>query len=137
MKIKLDSYAYKPTRAYPTDAGLDLYSPVDVVIHPHESKVIRTGVHVQIPHNCVGLLMSKSGLNVKHDITSEGVIDENYTGEIIVKLYNNGSTYYHVHAEDKITQLLVVPVLYEKVEFVEEDFEETERGSNGFGSTGR
>ena len=90
MKIKLDPGAYMPERAHVLDAGLDLRTPVDVVIPAGGSAVVDTGVHVAIPMGYVGMLKSKSGLNIKNGITSEGVIDAGYTGAIVAKLYNNG-----------------------------------------------
>lgn len=135
MRIKLDEGAFLPERAHATDAGLDIKSPVSVTIPPRGSAVINTGVHVELPHGTVGLLKSKSGLNVKYGITSEGVIDEGYTGSIVVKLYNNGGREVAIFAGQKITQLLIVPVLYEKIEVVDE-LSATDRGDNGFGSTG-
>ena len=84
----------------------------------------------------VTLLKSKSGLNVKHDITSEGVIDVGYTGSIVVKLYNHGIKPYSVKRGDKITQLVIMPIICPSIEIVE-DLQETERGNGGFGSTGR
>ena len=80
--------------------------------------------------------MSKSGLNVRHGITSDGLIDEGYTGEIVVKLYNNGDEDYVVMPGDKISQLVIIPVLYEPVELAGE-LEKTDRGAGGFGSSGR
>lgn len=73
---------------------------------------------------------------MKHGITSTGLIDEGYTGEIVVKLDNNTDSTYYVHRGDKISQLIVLPVLYEKVELVDELNGDTERGNNGSGSTG-
>lgn len=137
MKVKLDEYAYKPSRAHDTDAGIDICAPRDWSIPPRGYCVIDTGVHVELPKGTAGVLVSKSGLNVKHGITSTGLIDEGYTGEIKVKLYNNGYNWYHVKAGDKITQLVVVPVLYEAIELVDELNGNTERGAAGFGSTGR
>ena len=136
MRIKLDNYAYMPTRAHPTDAGLDLRSPVDYIIPSKGAAWINTGVHVELPEGTVGLLKSKSGLNVKHGITSEGVIDVGYTGSIVVKLYNLSDTVYEVRKGDKITQLLVMPCLFPECEEVD-SLDDTERGSDGFGSTGR
>ena len=136
MKIMLDDIAHIPSRSHETDAGLDLRTPEAVTIPTHGSVAVDTGVHVELPHGCAGLLVSKSGLNVKHDITSTGLIDEGYTGSIVVKLYNHGDRDYHFYPGDKITQLVVIPVRYEPVELVE-DFDESERGDNGFGSTGR
>ena len=88
MKIVLDEGAILPTRAHQDDAGLDLYARDGQVVCAKESAKFDTGVHIEIPPSMVGFLKSKSGLNVKHGITSEGVIDEGYTGSIVVKLYN-------------------------------------------------
>ena len=93
-------------------------------------------VHVKEFYNTAGFLKSKSGLNVKHNLTSEGVIDMGYTGSIVVKLYNHGAEDYHVRRGDKISQLVIVPVLTPTLEVVQE-LDETERGNNGFGSSGR
>ena len=136
MKIKLDDYALEPTRAHDTDAGLDIRSPIDMQIPPHDSRIFKTGVHVQLPPGTAGLMVSKSGLNVNHDITSTGLIDEGYDGEIIVKLYNHGPNSYSVKREDKISQLIVIPVAYLPVEIVD-SIEGGERVDAGFGSTGR
>ena len=137
MKIKLDEGAFCPVRAHETDAGLDLRATKSVRVPAHGSAVIGTGVHVQLPKGTAGVLISKSGLNVKHDITSTGLIDEPYRGEIMVKLYNHGHNSYQVEAGDKVSQLVVVPVMYETVELVDELNENTDRGSDGFGSSGR
>lgn len=136
MKIKLDKGAYLPIRAHRTDAGLDIRATHDETIQPQGSAVFCTGVHVQLPEGTAGILVSKSGLNTKHNITSTGLIDEGYTGEIVVKLYNHGQDAYEVKAGDKISQLIIVPVLYETVELVSE-LDDSERGNRGFGSSGR
>ena len=137
MKIKLDENAYPPIRAHDTDAGLDLRAVRSIRVPAHGSALIGTGVHVQLPDGCCGILISKSGLNTKYDLTSTGLIDQGYTGEIMVKLYNHGHDSYQVNAGDKISQLVVVPVRYETVELVEELSQDTDRGTDGFGSTGR
>lgn len=136
MEMILDNGAYMPSRGHKTDAGLDLRTPKTVTVPAYGSVSVDTGVHVALPHGCAGLLVSKSGLNVKHDITSTGLIDEGYTGSIVVKLYNNGSEDHKFEAGDKITQLVVIPVVCESLEQVSV-FNATERGNNGFGSTGR
>lgn len=135
MKIKLDEGAIKPNRAHEEDAGLDLFSREQVGIMPHSAQTFDTGVHIQLPQNTVGFLKSKSGLNIKHGITSEGVIDEGYTGSIVVKLYNHSDDIYIVKRGDKITQLVILPIEKPTLEIVNE-LEETSRGENGFGSTG-
>lgn len=136
MEIMLDNDSYMPSRGHGTDAGLDLRTPKAVTVPAYGSAIVDTGVHVALPSGCAGLLVSKSGLNVRHDITSTGLIDEGYTGSIVVKLYNHGGGDYQLAAGDKITQLVVIPVIRESLEQVSA-FNATERGDNGFGSTGR
>lgn len=136
MKIVLDEGAILPTRAHPDDAGLDLYSPVDAVVKPGTSWCIDTGVHVEIPRGYVGMLKSKSGLLFRHNVTSEGVVDAGYTGSIRVNLMNHSDWHYTVHAGDKITQLVILPILTPELEVVS-SLGDTERGAGGFGSTGR
>lgn len=138
MKVKLDDIAYEPVRAHNTDAGMDIRSPFTTVIPAGGSYIFHTGVHVELPKGTAGILISKSGLNVFHDITSTGLIDEGYNGEIIVKLFNHSRLRdYKVIAGDKISQLVIVPVLYEPIEIVEDLEQESERGCDGFGSSGR
>ena len=135
MKIKLDPGAYPLERAHPTDAGLDIRSPREFLLRPERSVTIHTGVHVQLPHGTCGLIVAKSGLNVMDNITSTGLIDEGYTGEIVVKLYNHGTGHKIIQKGDKISQLVILPCLYESVEIVDE-ITGGPRGENGFGSTG-
>ena len=137
MKIILDEGAKMPTRAHADDAGLDLYSREHRVIYPHSSATFDTGVHVEIPQCYVGMIKSKSGLNVKYGLTSEGVLDCGYTGSIRVKLYKHSSEAYTVAAGDKISQLVIMPSIAPELELVKAFGAETERGDNGFGSTGR
>lgn len=136
LNIKLDKGAKLPTRAHATDAGLDLYAMEDQIVSAKESAVFDTGVHIELPAGTVGFLKSKSGLNVNHGITGEGVIDVGYTGSIRVKLYNHSGTDYRVKAGDKISQLVILPILAPSLELVEE-LGESERGEKGFGSSGR
>ena len=95
MRVVLDKNAFVPERAHEYDAGLDIKTPVPIVVggyspcYGNGTAIIKTGVHVEIPVGYVGMLKSKSGLNVKNSITGEGVIDCGYTGEIVVKLYNS------------------------------------------------
>ena len=136
MKIKLDRGAYMPVRAHETDAGLDIRAKDSQYVLAKESAIFHTGVHIQLPHGFCGILVSKSGLNIHNDITSTGLIDEGYTGEIVVKLFNHGGFDYKVNEGDKISQLIIVPVAYEKLVVVDE-LDESDRGENGFGSSGR
>lgn len=136
MKIMLDEGAIMPTRAHSTDAGLDIYAREDVLVPRRGSAVIDTGVHIELPKSTTGFLKSKSGLMVKHGIVSEGVVDVGYTGAVCVKLFNHSDRHYMVRAGDKISQLVILPILTPDLEVVDE-LEDTERGDNGFGSTGR
>lgn len=136
MKIKLDTGAKMPVSAHEADAGYDLYARESKTIPAHGSASFDTGVHIQIPVGYVGFLKSKSGLNVKHGIISDGTIDSGYTGSIVAKLYNLSDVDYTVNAGDKITQIVFQQIAKPKFEEVEA-FEETERGNGGFGSTGR
>ena len=136
MKIVIDPGAYLPERAHDLDAGYDLRSPIRACVPPYSSAIIDTGVHIEIPEGYVGMLKSKSGLNVKHDITSEGVIDSGYTGSICVKLYNHGQNAYEVNKGDKISQLVIMPIFTPALEIVSH-LDSTERGDGGFGSTGK
>lgn len=136
MKIKLEPGAYMPERKHDTDAGLDIKAMHGQRVMPGGSAVFRTGVHVELPAGCAGLLVSKSGLNIKHDITSTGLIDEGFSGEIRVKLFNHGPDSYLVSAGDSISQLVVIPVRYVDVVVVDE-IKAGDRGEDGFGSTGR
>ena len=103
VKVKLEPDAYLPERAHPTDAGLDLRTREKVVLWGGKSHVFDTGVHIEMPPGCYGKIESKSGLNVKQGIVScGGVIDEGYTGSIVVKLYNFGHQDHLFKAGDKI-----------------------------------
>lgn len=136
IKVVIDEGAYMPEYAHKTDAGADLRSPVYAIVPSKGSVVIDTGVHMKIPDGYVGMIKSKSGLNVKYDITNEGVIDADYTGSIRLKLYNNGENDYCILKGDKISQIVIMPVCHATFQKVN-NLEKTKRGNNGFGSTGR
>lgn len=134
--VKIDPLAYLPRRAHEDDAGFDLFSPKYDLVPANGWAIIDTGVHVQIPKGFAGLIVSKSGLNMKYSITSDGLIDSGYTGSIKVKLYNHSKRSYEIRPGDKISQIVFIPIA--EPALIEATFlEETERGDNGFGSTGR
>ena len=135
IRVKLDEGARIDPPAHYGDAGYDIYSREDVLIPARRCEVFRTGVHIEIPNGYVGLLKSKSGLNVKHCITGEGVIDSGYTGEICVNLYNHSLSPKYFEPGDKLIQILIVPIITPAIEIVD-DIEGDTRGDNGFGSTG-
>jgi len=138
MKVKLNPHAFPISRAHPTDAGLDLKAMVTDGILPGAAKTFDTGVCVQLPPNTFGMVANRSGLNINHGVVCGGVgiIDENYRGSIKVKLYNLSDDAYIVDRGDKIAQLLIIPCEKPELEYVEE-LDDTDRGSSGFGSTGR
>lgn len=137
MKIKavIDPGAILPTRAHKDDAGLDLYATKDAVIFRDGSEIFDTGVHVAIPQGYVGFLKSKSGLNINNGLQSAGVIDSGYTGSIRVKLYNHSHKMVRIKRGQKISQLVILPIITPELEIVDE-LEDTERGDGGFGSSG-
>ena len=137
MKIKLDKGAFLPIREHETDAGLDIRALKGVRVPPKSNMVVHTGIHIQLPPKTCGLLVAKSGLNVKNSLLTTGLIDEGYTGEILVNVYNHGDNAFMIMAGDKITQLVILPCYYEQIEIVDSFEENTDRGSDGFGSTGR
>jgi len=140
LKVRrLDGRARLPTRAYPGDAGLDLYALEDGVLEPGERASIRTGIAVEIPDGEAGLVLPRSGLAARHGIAlvnAPGLIDAGYRGEIRVLLLNTDrDAAFTIGAGDRIAQLVLVRVQTPAVVEVEE-LEVSERGAGGFGSTG-
>ena len=137
MKIMLDKGAFMPVREHAQDAGLDLRAKERVKIWPGMSAAIDTGVHIELPPGYYGKIESKSGLNVKYDVVScGGVIDEGYTGSIVVKLYNFGQNSHVFEPGDKVAQLVIQPYVTPDL-FLVDELSDTERGPDGFGSTGK
>ena len=127
---------FLPRRANPTDAGADLMSTQDYEIYPAEQKLVDTGVAVKIPDGYAGFVFNRSsqgkkGITIPHSV---GVIDADYRGNIKVILKNVGEDPYKIARGDRIAQLVIVPVLL--VEFTD-IWNDTARGSGGFGSTGK
>ena len=140
MKIKIQRTrdVKTPNYAHQGDAGLDIYSAEeDYILKPGERKGFLTGIKMEIPSDYVGLVWDKSGLAVKHGIkTMAGVVDSTYRGELIIILINLGSENYLVEKNTKIAQILIQKIERAEIEEVE-NLNETERGENGFGSTGK
>ena len=136
LAVVLDEGAYMPEKAHLEDAGFDLRVPKAYVLPAHGAILVNTGVHIEIPRGYVGFLKSKSGLNVKHGLRGEGVIDAGYTGAIGVKMYNDTDTPHTFEKGDKLIQLVILPI--PEVELYEaESLAETDRGEGGFGSSGK
>lgn len=127
-----------PRHARAGDAGVDLAAREDAVLAPGERRLVPTGVAVAIPPGFVGLVTPRSGLAARSGIgivNSPGVVDSGYRGELVVILVNLGGERVEIHRGDRIAQLLVMPI--ETVEFEAVDaLDDTDRGADGFGSTG-
>ncbi len=136
---RLDSRALLPTRAYPGDAGIDLYALDDHVLEPGERAAIGTGISVEIPDGQAGLVLPRSGLAARHGIAlvnAPGLIDSGYRGEIRVLLLNTDRREpFTISAGARIAQLVLVRVETPDVTEVD-DLALSERGAGGFGSSG-
>ena len=140
IKIKkLNDNATIPTRSHSTDAGLDLYASEDVSVA--RGTMIPTGIAVDIPPGFEAQVRPRSGLSVRSSLrVTLGTIDSGFVGEINViadSINVIGSTMYHVKKGDKIAQLVLSPIETPVVEVVDEFDSESERGENGFVSTGK
>jgi dUTP pyrophosphatase len=134
---RLHQDAQLPRYGRPGDAGLDLCSVEQHTLAPGERHAFATGIAVAIPSGYVGLVWDRSGLASRHGIKSlGGVIDETYRGEVKVALVNTGNTDYEVQGGDRIGQMLIQAI--PTVEVVEaSELDDTVRGQQGFGSSGR
>lgn len=132
---KLDAQAVLPTRAHADDAGLDLYGLEKVTVKPGEMAFVKTGVALAVPAGHVGLVADRSSLGKLGLKTAGGVIDAGYRGELRVMLWNISKRTHTLEHGDRIAQLLIVPIATPAP--VEVDaLDATERGTDGFGSTG-
>lgn len=135
---KLAYDAIIPTRGSDGAVGYDLYSNVDTVV-PHQAgnAVVGTGIALRIPSDCYGRVAPRSGLAAKHCIqVGAGVIDPDYTGEIKVVLFNHGVEDFEIKKGDRIAQLVLERCETPHIKEIGL-LEETLRGSDGFGSTGK
>ena len=138
---KLNPNAIIPTRGSEYAAGYDLYacSEIAIDIAPHSTVKVGTGLAVEIPHGYFGAIFARSGLATKRGLRPAncvGVCDEDYRGEYIVALHNDTDEFMSIEPHERIAQLIVMPYL--SVEFNEvNELSDTERGSGGFGSTGK
>lgn len=139
MKLKfkkLFDNAHVPTRANHDDAGIDLYSHGEHKVESNQTKIINTGISLEIPHGHVGLIWDKSSIGSKGIKTLGGVIDAGYRGEIKILIHNLSKENYIFRDRQKVAQILI-----QKIELLE--LEETEnlsdslRGEKGFGSSGK
>jgi|TARA_R110000744_G_scaffold190_5_gene708 dUTP pyrophosphatase len=140
---KLTSTATIPTKSRKTDAGYDLYSDEDIALYPEDTKLISTGIAFAIPDGYAGLIWDRSGLGTKGIHRHAGVVDSSYRGEVKVALYNARPGHvdftdnmYFISRGDRIAQILFQKVPH--FDMVEtEELDDTDRGSSGFGSSGK
>ena len=141
MDIKLlNDLAKVPTRGSEYAAGYDLYAATneDIIIRPHETKKIGTGIAMAIPEGYFGGIFARSGIATKQGLRPAncvGVVDSDYRGEVIVALHNDTNEDQIIPAGSRIAQLIIIEYRYVFLNVVDE-LEDTERGSGGFGSTG-
>ena len=137
---KLDEKAVLPTYGSEFSAGADLYALTDTEIsfEPGETKLVHTGLAMEIPEGFAGLIYARSGLASKRGLAPAnkvGVVDADYRGEIMVALHNHSTTTQTIAPQERIAQLVIAPFL--KATFEESDsLSDTVRGVGGFGSTG-
>ena len=137
---KLLPDAIVPKYASEFAAGADLYSCTEAVeIKPGETKMIHTGIAIELPLGTVGLIYARSGLASKKGLAPAnkvGVVDCDYRGEVMVALHNHGATTQTVDIGERVAQLVIAP--YYTANFIESDeLSDTSRGEGGFGSTGK
>ena len=138
---KLNENAILPTYGSAEAAGADLYACLEepVTVQPGETAWIPTGIALEVPKGCAGLVYARSGLGVKRGLAPAnkvGVIDSDYRGQIHVVLLNHGKTEQTIQHGERIAQFLITPVLTPAYEEAEE-LSDTDRGAGGFGSTGK
>ena len=138
MKVKkLVENAILPTKAHAGDLGYDLYTSAPMAIFPGEVKLVSTGISVQFPEGYGALIRDRSSVATKQYLfVVAGVIDNGYTGEIKIALYNGGGDVAKITEGTKIAQMILVPTVNFDIEEVTETTSADGRGSNGFGSTG-
>lgn len=140
IKFTLSDPKCYPVRATEHSGGIDLKSAKPTtVLEPGQKSSFGTGVSIEIPIGYVGLVIPRSGLGTKWDVrlaNTVGVIDADYRGEIICWLTNKGDKQLKIDKYDRIAQLIIVPCLIEDF-ILCENLSTTERGTNGFGSTGK
>ena len=136
---RADVEAKLPTKAHEDDAGWDLYSLYDYVINPHETVKVDTGLNFQLPEGTFGAIYARSGLATKQGLRPAncvGICDAGYRNNYIVPLYNDSDEVRIIHKYDRIAQLIIQPFIQSELTEVD-NLNETDRGSGGFGSSGR
>ena len=141
VKIKLEPECsgFFPKKAHPDDAGYDLYSSIDVELTSMSGMAVPVGFSMELPSGYEAQIRPRSGLAAKHHITvtnSPGTVDANYRGEVKVILYNLGKKSFTIRRGDRIAQMVICKI--PEIELIEAaELSETDRNTNGFGSSGK
>ena len=139
LKVKAEDEKLVPKHANEGDAGLDLRAKEPVLIEPGKTGRVGTGLKMAIPEGYFGMVAPRSGLAAKHGITmanTPGIVDSGYRGEVKLPLHNLSNRPYVVEEGERVAQMILVPYISAKCRQVD-DLGETERGTGGFGSTGK
>ena len=139
IPVILEDGAKSPRRAHAEDAGFDLALKHDLTVPVGAHRVGDTGVHVAVPRNHVGMLFVRSSTGIKkHLVLSNGtgIVDSGFTGAIKISLHNTGDSTQHIRAGDYIAQLVTIPIAPNEIAEVRE-LPDSERGTNGIGSSGQ
>ncbi|WP_394286696.1 dUTP diphosphatase [Corynebacterium kefirresidentii] len=139
LYYSLDKDAHQPRFAYEGDAGMDLALSHDLTVPVGGHRIGDTGVHVAIPEGHVGMLFVRSSTGIKRNLVlsnGTGIVDSGYRGQVKLSLHNTGDTKQHIPAGAYIAQLVVVPIATNNIAEVRV-LDNTERGTNGIGSSGK
>ena len=134
--VKLSGDAKPPERASTNAAGLDLFSAKTILIPSRGRRMVPTDIAIQLPKGTYGRIAPRSGMAVRHSIgVGGGVIDNDFTGNVTVILFNHGEQMFRVEKGDRIAQLILEKISHPIIIEVN-SIQKTVRGANGFGSTG-
>jgi dUTP pyrophosphatase len=137
MRVKLIDFDYfeKPKRNYNNDAGLDVYANKSVVIEPHTTVAIPLGFGLELPDGYMGVIYNRSSYSKKGLLSSNAPIDSGYRGEVHCILTNSTNNKVYINRGDRVGQLVIIPIVLATL--VEDSENERQRGTNGFGSSGK
>lgn len=136
MKIKLLKNIQLPKKSHLPDSGLDCFMPESFELKPFETKTIGLGIGIQVPEGFAGMLVPRSSIAEKGLIIQTSIIDPDYTGEIHLIITNCSNNTIHIDKNQRVCSLVIYNTLNVRLDVVYE-FENTERGSSGLGSTGK
>ena len=139
IKVALEDAAKMPSKAHPWDAGFDLSSTKQYLIPTGGRALIKTGVRMEIPNGYCGFVTGRSGMTIKEGLVGQlGIVDAPYRGEIGIMAFNLSSTTVIIDKGEKVGQIVIMPIpMIELIKVEADELSTTDRGTNGFGSTGK